>query len=134
MYKNGELKKPFGKDNPMFGKQLSEQHKKALWAGWKSSYTKPELKLMEILKDYKEWEYVGNGKFHLRTKKQCRVPDFINRDKKKIIEVYGDYWHKGENPNDKITEYKEIGWDCIVLWESEIMRGAFSIERLKNYL
>ena len=134
MFKSGELKKQFGEDNPMFGKQLSDQHKNALWAGWKNSYTKPELKLMGILEDFKDWEYVGNGKFWLRTKIKCRVPDFINRNQKKIIEVYGDYWHKGENPNDKISEYREIGWDCIVIWESEIMSDDFDIEKIKYFL
>lgn len=134
MFKSGELKKQYGKDNPMFGKKLSEQHKQALWAGWKNSYTKPELKLMDIIRGAEGWEYVGNGTFHLRTKKQCRIPDFINREKKRIIEVYGDYWHKGENPNDKIMEYKEIGWDCIVIWESEIMSDDFNIEKINYFL
>lgn len=134
MYKNGELKRKFGKDNPMYGKRLSDQHKKALWAGWKNSYTKPELKLMGILEDFNGWEYVGNGKFWLRTNIKCRIPDFINRKQKKIIEVYGDYWHKGENPNDKISEYREVGWDCIVIWESEIMSSDFDIEKIKYFL
>ncbi len=134
MFKDGKLKRPYGKDNPMYGKRLSEQHRTALWAGWKNSYTKPELKLMDIIKEYTDWEYVGNGKFHLHTKKQHRVPDFINRAKKKIIEVYGDYWHRNDNPNDKITEYREIGWECIVIWESEIMSNDFSIEKIKYFL
>lgn len=134
MFKSGELKKQYGKDNPMYGKQLTEEHKKALWGGWKKAYTKPEQKLAEIIKDYNEWEFVGNGKFYLQTKKKCRVPDFINRDKMRIIEVYGDYWHRGENAKDKISEYKEIGWDCIVLWESEIMNDDFSIDIIKDFL
>ena len=134
MFQSGELKKQFGKDNPMFGKQLSEQHKNALWGGCKNSFTKPELKLMGILEGFDGWEYVGNGKFWLRTKIKCRIPDFINRAQKKIIEVYGDYWHKGENPNDKIMEYREIGWDCIVIWESEIMSADFDIDKVKCFL
>ena len=134
MYESGELKRLCGKDNPMYGKRLSDQHKKALWGGWKNSYTKPERKLAEMIEAYCGWEYVGNGKFHLQTKKKCRVPDFINRDKKKIIEVYGDYWHSGEDPCDKIAEYKEIGWDCIVLWEHEIMSDEFSIENIQYFL
>ena len=134
MFQSGELKKQFGKDNPMFGKQLSEEHKKTLWEGRKNSFTKPELKLMGLLEDFKDWEYVGNGKFWLRTKIKCRIPDFINRNQKKIIEVYGDYWHRGENPNDKISEYRDIGWNCIVIWESEIMSADFDIEKIKYFL
>ena len=37
-----------------------------------------------------------------------------------IIELFGDYWHKGENPEDKIKEYNDVGYKCLILWESEI--------------
>lgn len=134
MFANGELKRFCGEENPMYGKTLTEKHRKALWSGRKNSHTKPELKMADLLKPYSEWEFVGDGQFHLKTSKKWRIPDFVNKSKKRIIEVYGDYWHRGENPNDKISEYKEIGWDCIVVWESEIMAEDFSVERIKYFL
>lgn len=134
LYAEGKLKKLYGKDNPMHGKRLSDKHKSALWGGWKSCGTKPELKMRDLLSNYPSWEYTANGKFFIRTDKKTRVPDFVNRRSKKVIEVYGDYWHRGENPQDKINEYKRAGWDCVVVWEHEIMDDNYSIESLSNYL
>lgn len=134
MFANGSLKKPFGEANPMFGKKLSEERKQSLWGGWKPSKTRPELKVYHLIKEYDGWRYVGDGKFFIKTKIKTRIPDFVNAHKKKIIEVYGDYWHAGENPQEKIDEYKAVGWDCIVLWEHEVMQHDFSIELIEHFL
>ena len=47
-------------------------------------------------------------------------PDFIIEGQKMVIELFGDYWHKGENPKDRIKEYDDVGYKCLILWESEI--------------
>ena len=66
----------------------------------------------------KEWKYVGNGKVWFGGKN----PDFINiNGQKKLIEVYGNYWHKGENPQGRIDHFKQYGFDTLVLWEKEIL-------------
>jgi len=61
--------------------------------------------------------YVGNYGFFVRSKN----PDFILYDKdiSKCIELFGDYWHKGEDPNVKIKYYKSQGYDLLVIWEHE---------------
>ncbi len=38
----------------------------------------------------------------------------------KVIEIYGDYWHRNDNPQDLINLYKQIGYDCMIFWEHEI--------------
>lgn len=134
MFKDGRIARNSGERNPMYGKKLTEAHKIALLSGWKSCKTKPELKLAEFLKEYHDWHYVGNGKFFVRTKIKTRVPDFVNAKQKKIIEVYGDYWHKNDNPQDKIDEYNAVGWDCIVLWEHEIMAEDFNLNSIQCFL
>ena len=62
-----------------------------------------------------------------------RNPDFLDKNSKKIIEVFGDWWH-GEkyrcshndtdsnevHENKKIEYYRSLGYDCIVLWEGYI--------------
>jgi len=64
--------------------------------------------------------YVGDLSFWIVTKKGTRNPDFKVKDQRKIIELFGDYWHEGENPKDKIKEYTEVGWSCIIFWENEV--------------
>ncbi len=44
-----------------------------------------------------------------------------------MIEIYGDYWHRNDVPEDLITAYKEVGIECIVIWEHEVHKD---IERV----
>jgi hypothetical protein len=37
-----------------------------------------------------------------------------------VVEIYGDYWHKNDNPQEIIDLYAEIGWKCFVFWEHEV--------------
>lgn len=71
--------------------------------------------------------YVGNFAFFIVTKRGTRNPDFKVKDQKKVIELFGDYWHKGEDPKELIREYAEIGWKCIVFWEHEIFNNIEQI-------
>lgn len=48
--------------------------------------------------------------------------------KKKLIELFGDYWHKGEDPQDRINIFKKFGYDTLVIWESELK----DINKVKN--
>lgn len=70
----------------------------------------------------KEWKYVGNGKAWFGD----RNPDFMNiNGQKKLIEVYGDYWHRGETGKDRIDHFKKYGFETLILWENEIMKNNF---------
>ena len=66
--------------------------------------------------------FVGNYTFYIRTKKRIHNPDFKVNSQKKVIELFGNYWHKGEDPNNLIKEYKEAGWKCLVFWEHEVYK------------
>jgi len=67
--------------------------------------------------------YVGNGKFFITTEERTYNPDFKISGQNKLIELFGDYWHRGENPEKLIKEYKKVGWDCIIFWEHEILNN-----------
>lgn len=84
--------------------------------------TRPEKILYNYIILYGEWEYSGNGSFwiELLDKKHRKNPDFKNEFENKVIEVFGDYWHKESEVLPLIKAYKEVGWDCIVIWEHDI--------------
>ena len=64
-----------------------------------------------------EYKFVGDGEFILGGK----CPDFLNiNGKKKLIELYGDYWHKGQEPQDRIDYFKKYGFNTLIIWESEL--------------
>lgn len=71
------------------------------------------------------FDYTGNGKLIIGGK----VPDFVHKTQKKIIEVFGVYWHspllRPETRHiasyDKTKEhYKQYGYDCLIIWEPEL--------------
>ena len=47
---------------------------------------------------------------------------------KKCIELYGNYWHKNDNPQDRIDLFKQFGYDTLIIWEHELK----DIEKVKN--
>lgn len=63
-----------------------------------------------------QWKYTGDGQFIIAGK----CPDFVNvNGKKQIIEVYGDFWHRGQDPAERIDLFKQFGYSTLVVWEKE---------------
>jgi hypothetical protein len=81
--------------------------------------TKLERRVKELLEEIlpNEYIYVGDGLFVLGG--YC--PDFLNRNgKKKLIEVFGDYWHRNDNPEERKAIFRKYGFDCLIIWEHEL--------------
>jgi G:T-mismatch repair DNA endonuclease (very short patch repair protein) len=91
---------------------------------------KSEKKLEQILDEtfYNEYKFVGDGKLWIEN---CN-PDFItiNKDKKKIIELNGCYWHGCQkcypgstvksNHKRKTPIYRKHGFKFLYIWEHEL--------------
>lgn len=88
--------------------------------GWKNiKPTKLEVKVDNLLQKLlpNEYKFVGNGYTWIVGK----CPDFLNIDgQKKLIEVFGDYVHKGETGADRIIHFKKYGFDTLLIWENEL--------------
>lgn len=107
----------------------SKRIKKSLITG---SPNKKELLLENILQNLypSEWKFVGNGQVIINGK----CPDFINcNGQKKIIELFGDYWHKGQNSQDRINEFKPFGFDTLVIWEKELKNKPLLELKIKKF-
>lgn len=73
----------------------------------------------------RQYQYVGNHRIWIGG----RNPDFIGiSGQKKVIELFGDYWHQGEDPQIRIDHFKQFGYDCLVIWEHELD----SIEKVED--
>jgi len=123
-------------NHPMYGKHHSGETKRKISKSRKRNWedpeyqkmqreaqnlkpNKPEQALMELLNKLfpNEYKYVGDYQFWLGGKN----PDFMNiNGQKKIIELYGDWWHKGQDPQDRIDHFKQYGFDTSVIWEHEL--------------
>jgi hypothetical protein len=86
---------------------------------WQIKPNKPETFILNILNELypNEWKYTGDFSFTINGK----CPDFVNcNGQKKIIELFGDYWHDGDDPQDRINIFKPFGYDTLVIWEHEL--------------
>jgi very-short-patch-repair endonuclease len=146
--------KNIGKNNPMYGKHPSlktrklmsliasrnwknkELREKMIKASFKGRLLKPnvpEKKLFKLLNKLfdSEYKFVGDGKLFI----DCLNPDFVNcNGQKKIIELYGDYWHKLperiKTDKRRIRTYKKYGYSTLIVWEHELK----DIDKLKGKL
>lgn len=86
---------------------------------WPPAKSEPE-KIFDRNTD-KMIKYVGQGQVIIRFKNgKDKYPDFIVEGTNKIIEIFGNYWHRGEDPTALIGQYKAVGYDCLVIWENEL--------------
>ncbi len=121
-----------GENNPMSKTENVEK-----WAKSNSNLSpnKKELKLFEIVlklnKNYKlntrgELIVIGN-----------RIPDIVNINEKKIIELFGDYWHKNETKEEqdnRMNTYKNNGYSALIVWETELKNEDLLIKKLNNFI
>lgn len=94
---------------------------------------KPETFLLNLLNELYpgEWKYTGDFSFIINGKS----PDFTNvNGQKKLIELFGDYWHAGENPQDRKDIFKPFGYETLILWESELKDMDFVLFQLEEFM
>ena len=97
-----------------------------------NKFNKSEQKLKAILdKNFpNQWEFVGDGKLVIGGK----IPDFANiNGKKQVIEMFGTYWHNGENPQKRINSFMHFGFATIVIWEHELKNESAIVDKIKNF-
>lgn len=93
---------------------------------------KSEKKLGSVLEKLflGQWRYVGRGDLLVGGK----CPDFANTNgQKKLIELFGDYWHRGQDPQKRIGIFKKFGFDMLVVWERELSDLATLELKLRTF-
>jgi hypothetical protein len=80
---------------------------------------KPETIILNILNELypKQWRYTGNGSFIIGGLN----PDFVNiNGQKKVIEMFGDYWHRIDDSEYRTKTFSGFGYSCLIIWEHEL--------------
>jgi len=93
---------------------------------------KSELKLQGLLDKHfpNKWGFVGDGQLIIGGK----CPDFANMNgRKSLIELFGLYWHKDENPQGRIDHYSNYGYTCMVIWEDELNGEEQLIQKIGDF-
>jgi very-short-patch-repair endonuclease len=95
--------------------------KKGRKEGLQIKPNKPEKLIRTLLNKQfpNEYKFVGDGRFWI----ERFNPDFINcNGQKKIIEMFGDYWHRNTQQRDKerLETYSKYGYNTLIIWEKEL--------------
>lgn len=86
----------------------------------------------------KEYIYSGAGEIWIAGK----CPDWFNvNGKKKVIEYFSNYFHskkltsrsKEQEEKQRIDHFKKYGFDCLIIWESELKDINFVIHKIKEF-
>lgn len=116
-----------GMSNPMYGKKRldfanrygnRESFYKRMWRAIGRKPNKQEKRLLKLIRENNlPFKYVGNGKLVI----DSYCPDFVaTNGQKRIIELFGDYWHQGENEEERIRLFKQFGFETLVIWEHDL--------------
>ena len=122
--KTSEATKKLWKD-PLFVMKMMEAH------DFKPN--KPEQYLMDVLELYYpgEWKYTGDFSFWVNGKN----PDFVHRNGKNlIIELFGDYWHRDQNPKDRADIFAAFGYKTLVVWERELKEFDSLVVKISSFI
>jgi hypothetical protein len=83
--------------------------------------SKEELALVEPLAKL-GFRHTGEGTFWRRWPDgTLHNPDFVNEERREIIEYFGAYWHADDRGReDYIREqWAALGWDCRIIWSDD---------------
>lgn len=74
----------------------------------------------------------AQGYLHNRTLRVGRkVPDFVDQVNRRVFEYFGTYWHpRPEEEQETVEHYALLGWDCTVLWETDLFEWLAAHEHL----
>lgn len=90
----------------------------------------PEIKFASLVQAHSlPYQFVGNGGLWLGR----RNPDFVHLSELRLIEIWGDYYHKGQKPEDRVAYFEKFGYQTLVIWASALpMQGSQMIKAQKE--
>ncbi len=88
--------------------------------------TNAEGAVIRMIDEYKlPLLYTGNGSLTIGIKN----PDFIHQTQKKVVEVFGDFFHSPLYKHDMVWHqtfdgttryYKQRDYECLIIWQSDL--------------
>ena len=132
---------------------VGPKRRSEIMSGIRSRGTKPELTVRRAL-------HALGYRYSLHVAKLPGKPDLVFPARRKVIEVRGCFWHQHGDVECRIVrrprsnrdywlpklarnverdaqheqELKELGWEVLVVWECEVLRGSKFLVRTVEFL
>ena len=109
-------------------KETPEIREKRIRNSLKACHHKPNKKEKEL---YSMLQFLFPNEYSINVNGEImilgnKVPDFVNTNgQKKVIELYGDYWHRNDKEEDRINYFKKFGYNTLIVWEHELKNKDF---------
>lgn len=100
---------------------------------------KPEKIIIDLIeKNNIPFNYVGDGEIWFRGENYMFNPDFLSKNPKHIIEIYGDYWHNlpkyKKRDGERLETYAKYGYKTLIIWEHELKNSSQVLEKIKEFI
>lgn len=129
-----------GENNPFYRGTFSETSLRRIIKARHSRPNRVESRLINLLEEYSlPFRFVGNGEVIIDGKN----PDFIyTGNEKKIIELFGIYWHSPLYRRIRPTStyeavkshYAENGYDCLIIWDVELATPKLVVQKINKFV
>lgn len=119
-------------NNPMKNRRNVEKMIASLRKSQKLSPNKEEQKIIEFMKkNTLAFIFVGNGSYIVDGK----IPDFINKSKRIVVEYNNRFWHCNDNPwydvrddsEERKKFFEERGYKFYIIWSDEFEKNKEKI-------
>lgn len=90
-----------------------------------------ECLLKQILEESCPGEYRYNDGWFMLDHK---LPDFVNvNGKKKLVELFGERYHRPEEVEKRISNFAKYGWDTLIIWAKELKEREKVLQRVRVF-
>jgi len=98
--------------------------------------TRPEQLLINIATRHNmPIRYTGDGQFWLkRPSAPALNPDFKVNGQRKVIEVFGFYWHPLSDADTRTAAFRACKDDTLIVWEDEFDNENQLVAKLFSFL
>jgi len=113
------------------GKPLSQKCIRATQCALHYRPNKQEVRLGNLLDELypNKYKYSGDGSTIIGH--YC--PDFSSISEKKVVDLFGTYWHKLSEVYPRLKGFKKYGFSCLIIWDCELDNRDMVANKVREF-
>jgi len=90
----------------------------------------PETRLLKILNELNtNYRFVGDFSFWINRAN----PDFVDTKHKRVIEMFGEYWHEKTEVKERTEYFQKYGYSTLVIWDYELKNEEMVKQKILDF-